>query len=457
MFKSKKHNYSEDMFADTRMTFGEHIEDLRVHLWRAISGFVLIMLMVFVCDGIGLLTGTKFGIGRPMLDFIVSPVEDQLEEFDYNKSKKILRELDKKKELKRANRPRVVRMSFIRPEFESLALSPLPDDGRALVYAELVARAQLQFDVATEALNKTQWENLKSVAEDLKETALRLPTATKVPEEYQNGLSDWVNELAKEADRLVENADRKDAVKAEDTLANIQNLLGDQELVSRRVRIDEPVEFFASLSRAQGRVLGKYRLSTLNPMEAFMAYFKVSLVCGLVLGSPWIFIQIWSFIAAGLYPHEKRLVNVYLPFSLTLFLIGALACQFVVIPRAVGALLWFNEWLDLEPELRFNEWLGFAILMPLVFGISFQLPLVMMFLERTGIMTVQMYYSYWKIAFFLIHVVAAILMPSPDIFSMELLAIPMFGLYGLGILLCRFNRPKEEDSDVPQPEEMVEA
>jgi Tat protein translocase TatC len=423
------------------------------------------MLMVFVCDGIGLLTGTRFGIGRPMLEFIVSPVEDQLEEFDANKSKKILREVDKKTELRRANRPRAVRMSFIRSELESIngggitssGLSPLPENGRPLPYADLVARAQLQVNISTAALNKAEWGDLKSLAEDVKQTALRLLTATKVPEDYQNGLSDWANEVAKEAERLGENADKKDAVKAEDGLISIQDLLGDQELVSRWVRIDEPVEFFASLSRAQGRVSGKYRLSTLNPMEAFMAYFKVSLVCGVVLGSPWIFMQIWSFIAAGLYPHEKRLVNVYLPFSLILFLIGALACQFVVIPKAVGALLWFNEWLDLQPELRFNEWLSFAILMPLVFGISFQLPLVMMFLERLGIMTVPMYYSYWKIAFFLIHVVAAILMPTPDIISMECLALPMFGLYGLGILLCRLNPGKsEQDQDVPQSEEMVE-
>jgi sec-independent protein translocase protein TatC len=176
-----------------------------------------------------------------------------------------------------------------------------------------------------------------------------------------------------------------------------------------------------------------------------------------VLGSPWIFFQIWSFVAVGLYPHEKRLVNVYLPFSVILFVIGALTCQFLVIPKAVGALLWFNKWLGMAPQLRFNEWLSFAIMMPLVFGISFQLPLVMMFLERIGVTSVPMYLGYWKIAFLCIHILAAFLMPTPDIISMELLAIPLFGLYGLGILLCKLNPSSaESEEETSEAEQLVE-
>src|SRR5439155_12176307 len=119
-------------------------------------------------------------------------------------------------------------------------------------------------------------------------------------------------------------------------------------------------------------------LTTLSISEGFMVYFKVSLLCGLVLASPWVFYQIWAFIAAGLYPHEKRYVHVYLPFSLGLFLVGVLICEFLVMPKAVEALLWFNEWIGLEPDMRLNEWLGFAIWMPVIFGLSFQTPLAML-------------------------------------------------------------------------------
>jgi sec-independent protein translocase protein TatC len=255
----------------------------------------------------------------------------------------------------------------------------------------------------------------------------------------------------------VESAHAEKLAKSIEALDQIQDLLGDRGLVKNWLRIEEPLVFAGDLGLAIGTTQGRYTLSTLSVTEAFMAYFKVALMCGLVLGSPWIFFQLWSFVAAGLYPHEKRLVNVYLPFSLVLFLLGVLACQFFVIPRAVGALLWFNEWLKMEPELRFNEWLSFAIMMPLVFGLSFQLPLVMMFLERVGIMTVQGYLSYWKIAFLVIHILAAFLMPSPDILSMELLAIPLLGLYGLGILLCKLNpKDTEGEEETLESEQMVE-
>src|SRR5437899_840892 len=451
MFKFKKQTYSEDMFADTRMSFGDHLEDLRTHLWRAIKGFVLIMLAVFVFDGIGLITETRFGIGRPMLDFIISPVKEQLAEFHQRKVNKMLKELDNDPILRVANRPRYFKISTPR-------LADLPPlNGKPLSFSDLTARAQFQINQAGYALQQRKWNVLKTTALNLKVTVQRLDAATNVPEEARAGLGDWVQQLADEATNLADLADGEKVEKSENALARIQEMLGDKGLDTTVARIDEPLVLAGVLNRVIGLTQGRDTVSTFSVMEAFMAYFKVALMCGLVLGSPWIFIQIWSFIAVGLYPHEKRLVNVYLPFSLLLFLIGVLACQFLVIPKAVGALLWFNEWLDMNPDLRFNEWLSFAILMPLVFGISFQLPLVMMFLERLGIMTVQMYYSYWKIAFFLIHVVAAVLMPSPDPMSMECLALPMFGLYGLGILLCRLNPGKsEQDQDVPQSEEMVE-
>src|SRR5262249_23128998 len=126
--------------------------------------------------------------------------------------------------------------------------------------------------------------------------------------------------------------------------------------------IIRPLDLMIQINQAE-RIVGKPPLmSTLGIAEAFMVYFKVCLVCGLVLGSPWIFYQLWMFVAAGLYPHEKKLVHVYLPFSLGLFLAGVFMCEIVVIPQAIKILLEFNEWLGLEPELRISEWLSFAIM-----------------------------------------------------------------------------------------------
>jgi sec-independent protein translocase protein TatC len=471
MFKFKKQTYSEDMFADTRMSFGDHLEDLRIHLWRALYWFFFMIIGVFILDGIGLITKWKIpytnvqiGVGYPVFRFMISPIQQELSEYRIRRAKKILETLENDPTLRDANRSRIVWMSFIREQL-TLALQgknpndlpPLPDEGKAVEFSQLVGRAQLQAAAATGALTAHRWVDMKSISQGLQAAVNRLPEATKVPEDLQENFASWSEDLSQKAAELSKQVDREDADKAEKALQQIQTLLSSREMVSLPMRIDEPVRFFAMISQAEAEVNQTNDPVSLSPMESFMGYFKVALLCGLVLGSPWIFFHLWTFIAAGLYPHEKRLVNVYLPFSVSLFVVGALACQFLVIPRALGALLWFNEWLEMQPQFRFNEWLSFAILMPLVFGLSFQLPLVMMFLERVGIMTVQGYLSYWKVAFLIIHILAAFLMPTPDIFSMEMLAIPLLGLYGLGILLCRFNpHDTEREEETSESEQMVE-
>lgn len=167
-----------------------------------------------------------------------------------------------------------------------------------------------------------------------------------------------------------------------------------------------------------------------------MVYFKVSLMCGVVIASPIIFYQFWAFIAAGLYPHEKKYVHRYLPFSIGLFVIGIALCQFVVLPGAVKALLGFNNFLDLDPDIRLNEWLGFALILPLVFGVSFQTPLVMFVLSRIGMFTYHDYWSKWRYALIILAAFSAIITPTPDAVTMLYLLVPLFGLYMFGIGLC---------------------
>jgi sec-independent protein translocase protein TatC len=184
----------------------------------------------------------------------------------------------------------------------------------------------------------------------------------------------------------------------------------------------------------------KKYLQGMGIMEGFMVYFKMSLLCGVILACPWIFYQMWSFIGAGLYPHEKRLVNVYLPYSIGLFMGGCLLCQFVVMPRAVTALLGFYKWIDVDPDLRLNEWLSFALLMPLVFGISFQTPLLMMFLNKIGVVTFETHKRTWRYAMFGLALGTALLCPSTDVVSWLSLFIPTFALYLLGVLITYIYR-----------------
>ncbi len=178
---------------------------------------------------------------------------------------------------------------------------------------------------------------------------------------------------------------------------------------------------------------------SLAPLEGITILFMVCTITGLVLTSPWVFYQIWAFVAAGLYRHEQHYVLKFLPFSLGLFLIGVFTCFFGVLPVTLGFLLELNVWLNIEPSLRLSEWMSFATILPLVFGICFQTPLVMLFLERVGILTAADFRSKRKFAILIIVAAAAILTPGPDVFSQCMLAIPMIVLYELGILIIGKN------------------
>jgi sec-independent protein translocase protein TatC len=181
-------------------------------------------------------------------------------------------------------------------------------------------------------------------------------------------------------------------------------------------------------------------LVSLAPLETITIFFMVCMVAGLVVASPWVFYQLWAFVAAGLYRHERHYVQKFLPFSLGLFLFGVFLCFFGVLPVTLSFLLEFNVWLGIAPTLRLSDWMSFATILPLVFGLCFQTPLVMLFLERVGIFTVADYRAKRKMAILVMVIAAAILTPGPDVFSQCMLAVPMIALYELGIVLVSRGR-----------------
>ncbi len=180
---------------------------------------------------------------------------------------------------------------------------------------------------------------------------------------------------------------------------------------------------------------------TLNVQEAFMMYIKVAFVAGFIIASPWIFYQMWLFVAAGLYPHERRYVHVYLPLSIGLFLLGVFFAFYLALPLVLDFLLGFNRWLGVVPQIRLSEWVSFVILLPVMFGISFQLPMVMLFLERIGIFGIDDYRSRRRLAVFAIAVASMMLSPGGDVGTMMLMFVPLVILYEFGIILCGHWKP----------------
>jgi sec-independent protein translocase protein TatC len=185
----------------------------------------------------------------------------------------------------------------------------------------------------------------------------------------------------------------------------------------------------------------KYKPKSFSVQESFMVFLKVALISGVVIAAPWIFFQIWLFVAAGLYPHEKKYVYRYLPMSVGLFFVGVAFCFFAVIPLILRFLLSFNDSMGIEPVIRLSEWLTFAILLPAMFGISFQLPLIMLFLERISIFTADDYRRKRRISILVISIVTMFLTP-PDPGSMIAMMFPLLFLYEFGIILCRWSPAK---------------
>ena len=187
----------------------------------------------------------------------------------------------------------------------------------------------------------------------------------------------------------------------------------------------------------------RVRIIALGAEEPFVIYIKAAFVLGAIFASPFIFYFLWQFVSAGLYPHEQRYIHVFLPFSLGLFLAGAALAFFVVFKFVLRFLFMFSGLMGIDLEPRITEWLSFVLILPLGFGIAFQLPLVMLFLERIGIMTIRSYLSHWRMSVLVIAFLSMIFTPS-DPYSMLLMMLPLIGLYFFGIMLCSWMPRRSE-------------
>lgn len=350
-----RREYDEDLFKDTTMTFGEHLEELRVCLFRAIAGLAVGFLL-------GLL------VGRQVVEFIQYPLKSSLEAYVEESA---LADAEKTIEQLRAQG------------------KPLPSDMdkvRQLVKDNLLPE---EIFIQPDELARALKEHFGGPLKDFK-----LPEPER-PAETDEG----------EGEARPAETSRDDLIRT---------------FIWRNTEADQRV-----------------RVTTLNPQEAFMIWMKASLLMGVLVASPWIFYQIWAFVAAGLYPHEKYYVHVFLPVSLGLFLGGAALAFFAVFPPVLQFLFSFNRWMGIEPDLRISEWLSFVLILPLGFGIAFQLPLVMLFLERIGIFTAEAYLASWRVSVLVIFVISMILTPA-DPYSIFLMAVPLLVLYIAGVLMCKF-------------------
>lgn len=379
MFKKRQTPQNpDDIFAETRMSFGDHIEELRTHLIRAIQGLLIVLVGGMILDAVGKEMKWEYvGLGRPMMKVLTDPVESQVRDF----------------------------------------------------YATRYANAKDRLNI-----ERTPEDEAKRILDKLNDNEGKPGSLTSAERQKLRGIPREMPVIIPVEPLVPVFGPPKDPSVTE---------------IELKMKVYPAYINYASME-GEGQLGIKQHVSSLSVQEPMVTYFKVLILCSVVISSPWIFFQIWSFVAAGLYPHERDYVYKFLGPSLGLFLTGVFVCQFIVLPGAVKALVAFNDWIDLDPDIRLNEWLKFALFLPLVFGISFQTPLVMFFLNRIGMFSWEDYWAKWRYAVIILAVFAAIITPTPDAVTMLYLFIPMFGLYIIGVLVCKYFPPAHELEDAAE-------
>ncbi|SIO29764.1 sec-independent protein translocase protein TatC [Halodesulfovibrio marinisediminis DSM 17456] len=193
------------------------------------------------------------------------------------------------------------------------------------------------------------------------------------------------------------------------------------------------------------------------PHEAFVTYLKVAALAGFFAASPYIFYQIWAFIAPGLYEEERKYIIPIAFFSAACFIGGGAFAYFIVFPFAFEFFMSFNTG-NIQAMLKLNEYLSFSMKLIFAFGLVFEMPLFALFLSRLGIVTATMMRKARKFAILFSFILAALLTP-PDVVSQLLMAGPLMILYEISIVIAALfgkRRPSEE-VDEEDEEAMAES
>jgi len=449
---------TDDLFEKSTMTFGEHLEELRVCLFRSVLGIAA-----------GCAIG--FFIANNVVRFFQQPLERAMERFYIDRALgelppeygemtfEVRRQILDEKLIPHRLQIDVGRLveglrMFYPEQFGGLELSPYwltPGDLISKTPRDTTSAKQLAIQL-TEAgranapsAPRRVWQLLSP---DQQQAIASLASATQpltFPQVAQ--LLAAVNQAA--GKRELHESPEFEKLSGSDaaTTTEIRKALaeGFDPVQSRRLnKLLIASVFPQELKKARVNLLPafawepvKVRFQTLNAQEPFMIWMKAALTTGLVIASPYVFFQIWLFVAAGLYPHEKNYVYLYLPISIGLFFGGAsLAFAFVFDP-VLDFLFTFNKGMNADFDPRIGEWLSFVLILPLGFGISFQLPLVMLFLNRLGLVSIDFYIQQWRIAILVICVISMVLTPADPV-SMLLMAVPLCFLYLLGIIMTKY-------------------
>jgi sec-independent protein translocase protein TatC len=189
------------------------------------------------------------------------------------------------------------------------------------------------------------------------------------------------------------------------------------------------------------------RLVFLGITDAFILYVKVAALAGLFLASPFVLYQVWRFISPGLYKRERRYAFPFIFFGTVFFLGGGTFAYFVAFPFALEFLIGMGS--EFEPQITVDRYYRFLLYIIFGLGLMFELPIVIFFLARLGVVTPRFLMKHFRWAVLIIFIMAAFITPTPDIVNLCLFALPTIALYLLGVAAAALVGRKDRQETTP--------
>ena len=179
------------------------------------------------------------------------------------------------------------------------------------------------------------------------------------------------------------------------------------------------------------------KLYFMNPSEVFFTYMEIALYAGILFTLPVLLYEVWAFVAPALWPEERRAVLVILPTAVILFYVGLIFAYYLVVPAAVTFFMGFAT-QTLQPMFSLESYLSFILALTLPFGFIFELPLIVVFLAKIGLVTGDFLKGKRKILIVIAFIFAAVVSPTTDIFTQTMIAVPLIVLYEISLfIVCK--------------------
>ncbi|MDO7347876.1 twin-arginine translocase subunit TatC [Bacillus stercoris] len=186
-------------------------------------------------------------------------------------------------------------------------------------------------------------------------------------------------------------------------------------------------------------------LNAFNLTDPLYVFMQFAFIIGIVLTSPVILYQLWAFVSPGLYEKERKVTLSYIPISILLFLAGLSFSYYILFPFVVDFMKRISQDLNVNQVIGINEYFHFLLQLTIPFGLLFQMPVILMFLTRLGIVTPIFLAKIRKYAYFTLLVIAALITP-PELLSHMMVTVPLLILYEISILISKTAYRKAQKS-----------